>query len=339
MTTSGTEQRVTAGFRVDPAPSPGRMDALERSCRSNPFCTAAYARSRSALGETPILFTVSDDRAGEASFYGFLSRARIGRWLEIPSTPGLSRLPAFAEGLTRFCSANGVIQLQVNSYASPTLTLPSVRGEVRRYARTEFVIDLDSEPLLAGMAKGHRHPIRRAQRAGLTLRRSTTEAACLDHARVMAASMSRRESRGEDVSTHFPVEPLLAILRAGAGELFQVVDGNRVLSSMLLLRSRLAAYDHTSGSSPEGMDAGAPKLAVLRACEELRSEGCLELNLGGVRQHETGLRTFKEHFGARPVELEALVAEYSSPMLRLARGAARLVRGVVRPIAAAGGRA
>lgn len=330
MTTLGDEQPLTHAFRTVVSPSRDRMHALEQSCPANPFCTAAYARARSLLGETPVLFTVSGGSGTAVSFYGFLRRARIGHWLEIPSTPALDRWPAFADGLTRFCSDNGVKQLELNTYGSPTLALPPIRGERRRYARTEFVVDLATEPLLAGMAKGHRYPIRRAQRAGLTLRRSTSDDACVEHARVMSLSMTRRESRGESVSTEFPIEPLLALLHAGAGELFQVVDGEHVLSSMLLLRSRLAAYDHTSGSSPDGMEAGAPKLAVLRACEELRHEGCLELNLGGVRQHESGLRTFKEHFGARAVEMEAVVAEYHGPMLRLARGAVRLVRGMVR---------
>ena len=148
--------------------------------------------------------------------------------------------------------------------------------------------------------------------------------------------MTRREQRGEAVSAGFPIEPILALVRTGAGELFQVVDGEHVLSSMLLLRSRLAAYDHTSGSSPEGMERGAPKYAVFRACEELRKEGCTILNLGGVREHETGLRVFKEHFGARPVELEAASAEFSTPAARLARGAARLLRRVVAATSRAG---
>lgn len=323
---------MTAGaasaFRAEVAPPAETMARVESDTPANPFFSRAYALARNALGEIPCLFTGPADAEGEISFYGFLHRGRLGGFLEIPSMPAIAHPAAFGTALARFCAAHRVTEVDVNTFCSPPGPLPTLPGEVRRYARTEFVIDLDGERLLPSMAKGHRQPIRSAERAGLVLRRSTSEAACAEHVFVMGASMTRREERGESVSTGFPIEPILALVRTGAGELFQVVDGDRVLSSMLLLRSRLVAYDHTSGSSPEGMAAGAPKYAVFRACQELRNEGCAMMNLGGVRESEVGLRNFKEHFGARPVALQAASAEFSTPAVRLARGAARLLRRV-----------
>jgi hypothetical protein len=252
------------------------------------------------------------------------------RHLEIPSAPAMTDFPPFVDGLIRFCAANGVIDLEINSYGSPMLTLPSLPNETRRFARTEFVLDLDGESLLPDMSRDHRQRIKRAERAGLVLRRSTAEAACIEHARLIASSMVRREGRGEAVSTTLDVGPLHALVRSGAGELFQVVDGAKVLSSMLLLRAPRAAYDHTSGSSPEGMALGAARLGVFLACVALRSEGYTSLNLGGVRDNEAGLRAFKERFGARPVTLEATAATFNRPLVRVASGVSRLVRGALR---------
>jgi lipid II:glycine glycyltransferase (peptidoglycan interpeptide bridge formation enzyme) len=248
--------------------------------------------------------------------------------LEVPSLPAILQPNAFAEELRRFVVANGVTELYLNTYASPPLTLPPIGGEVQRFNRTEFVIDLSDAPLLGGMSRDHRQRIKRALRAGLKLRRTADEASCLQHAELISATMARREQRGESVSTLVPIEPLAAILKAGAGELFQLLDGGRVVSSMLLLRSRLAAYDHTSGSTAEGMATGASRLVIFLACEELQREGCQILNLGGVRDHETGLRTFKERFGARQVQLQAISAEFTTPVRRLARRAVQFLREV-----------
>ena len=333
MTSPAREPDGVARLQVDVDPSDAAMKGAERTAPDNPFCTPAYARARSALGELPWLFSMENDSSAPTSFYGFSRPVALGRHLEIPSIPsGIG-----AEGLTKLCRANGVRQLELNSYASPAGRLPAFPSETARCARTEFIIDLQNDELLPSISRDHRQRIKRAQRAGLVLRRTVEESAAVAHAQLIATSMSRRESRGEEVSTTFPVAPILALLRAGAGELFQAVDGARVLSSMLLLRSRLTAYDHTSGSSAEGMSVGASRLLIFLACNELRNERCVSLNLGGVRPHEAGLRAFKEHFGARPVELEAVSVELTTPLLRLARGAARVVRRALRTTARVGG--
>src|SRR5205085_1874508 len=86
-------------------------------------------------------------------------------------------------------------------------------------------------------------------------------------------------------------------------EMYQVLDGPRVLASALILRSQTTAYYHSAGSSAEGMSIGAAKFLIFRACAELRKEGVSELNLGGARSQEHGMRAFKENFGARRTNL------------------------------------
>jgi hypothetical protein len=258
--------------------------------------------------------------------------------MEIPSAPAIPHPQAFIDGIRAFCALNGVTELQINTYASPEGRLPAMSGETERFNRTEFLIDLAGEELLPGLSRKQRQHIKRADRAGLTLRRAISESACVEHVRVLSASMKRRARRGEAVSTQMPIEPLMALLDTGAGELFQIVNGMHVMSSMLLLRSPLGAYDQTSGSSPEGMALGSSRQLIFLACMELRREGCLSLNLGGVRDHESGLREFKECFGGRQVRLEAASAQFLTPTVRVVRGAARFVLRVTRGISQAAGR-
>ncbi len=117
--------------------------------------------------------------------------------------------------------------------------------------------------------------------------------------------MSRRAERGEDVSVHHNEARPLALLNSGLGELFQATYRDRVLSSMLILRSRQGAYWQSAGTLPEGLKLGASPFLLSRVAAILKSEGAHVFNLGGATDDNLGLRSFKAGFGAREVALQA----------------------------------
>jgi hypothetical protein len=134
--------------------------------------------------------------------------------------------------------------------------------------------------------------------------RSRSADACDAHIRMMVASMTRRIGRGEHVPMPTDGAWARVLLDSGAGELFQASRDGEVVSSMLVLRSRLGGYDQSSGSTPAGLKVSAVPFLIYHTCVALREEGCTAFNLGGAREAEAGLREFKSHFGADIVDLE-----------------------------------
>ena len=86
--------------------------------------------------------------------------------------------------------------------------------------------------------------------------------ACLAHTRLTGLSAERRNRRGECIEQRTEVEPFMAAVESGAGEVFQVVRDESILSSILLLIAERGAYYQSAGTSPEGMASGASHLLV-----------------------------------------------------------------------------
>jgi lipid II:glycine glycyltransferase (peptidoglycan interpeptide bridge formation enzyme) len=97
----------------------------------------------------------------------------------------------------------------------------------------------------------------------------------------------------------------LALLASRAGEIFQAVDGDRVLSSILVLRSSTGAYYQSAGTSPEGMKVGASPFLISQVAGILRQEGVQIFNLGGAGEDNPGLQRFKAGFNVRQISLQA----------------------------------
>jgi len=95
------------------------------------------------------------------------------------------------------------------------------------------------------------------------------------------------------------------LLNSRAGELFQTLKDDRVLSSILILRSSQGAYYQSAGTLPEGMKLGASAFLVSSVAAILKQEGSRVFNLGGATADNPGLRRFKAGFGAREVTLQA----------------------------------
>ena len=289
----------------------------------NPFFTAAYVQARRACGDHPVVLGVWSGAAVVAACPAYLHRR--SRALDIVSLPTLSDgVEEFWPGVLRFCRTQRVRFLSIDSFGSSAASIPPLAHEVSRRARREFVLALGTDPL-AGLSSNHRRNVARARARGVTVRRGHTAEARTTHGRLVAASLDRRTARGETVNAGGGVDMSQALMQTGAGELVQAVRGDEVLSSILVLRARCAAYYHSAGTSPDGMAVGASHFLVASLAAALRDEGLQSFNLGGAGD-EGGLRRFKEGFGARVVPLEAAQFSTEWTLTRKARTALRLAR-------------
>ena len=316
-------------FLAIPEPGTALLGEMAALSPTNPFATPAYVESRSGFGGEPWLVGVAKRGRLLAACVAYLRSGHLTRTLEIISLPELAAPDSFWQGLLEFCRKHGVDELHVNSYGSRTAAIPHLVGEQSRVHRCEYVLDLQMFELPSGLSGDHRRNIARARKIGLTVRRATDHAACESHSAMLLASMERRQHRGESVPSDFRHEEFLAMTAAGAGEMFQAVKEEQVVSSVLLLRAARGAYSQTMGTNAAGMKCGASRLVIVEAARMLKDEGLELLNLGGVSEENPGLREFKLGFGARSIELQAAEFSFATSLKRSMIGAARAVRSVL----------
>jgi len=283
---------------------------------TNPFWTAPYARAMSALGFRSFTFF-----AGESACAAFLKSGRVNRTLEIPSVPPSSEL--FWRGVRDFCRRNRVTHLEANSFASAPATIPSMAGEIARRTRFEFVLDLQKP---TSMASNHIRNVRRANNAGAVLRQASDEAACERHWDLVDASLARRTARGEHAFAGDLRLRIAALRQCGAGELFQAVIGDEIVSSIFILLAERGAYYQSAGTSEKGMDCGASHFLVDAIATDLRLRSMTTLNLGGASDVGDGLARFKAGFGARVVELPAAEFRWGGFLTRTMNATAALLQ-------------
>jgi lipid II:glycine glycyltransferase (peptidoglycan interpeptide bridge formation enzyme) len=208
-----------------------------------------------------------------------------------------------------FCHLKGVSDLSVNSFCSEGGVIPPLHHEESRKARWEYVLKLSHSDFLKKMSKGHAYRVKRAKKMGVEMQRVRNRQAADAHARLISASMQRRQERGENVTTTAPVESLHHLVDSGAAEIFQAVLDGQVVSSNFILLAEKAGYSHTQGTSPEGMDCGAAHFLIHEIACTLRDEGKEAFNLGGTDDPdpESGLVKFKTGFGTATerINLEA----------------------------------
>jgi len=304
----------------------GLLAELTALAPDNPFATPAYAAARQRLGDEP--WTLGVARSGRlvTGCAAFARSGRLQRSLDITSLPELPEPEPFWRGLLALCRRERMTQLEVGSFGSRSTTIPSLPGEQSRRQRCEYVLALRADDLSTLLTRDHRRNVARARKRGLTVRRALDASACAAHARVIGASMQRRHRRGESVPLDFPDDEARALVQEGAGELFQALEKDDVLSSMLLLRSPRAGYSQTMGTSAEGMKCGASRLVVFEAALALQADGATHLNLGGAGDEHAGLREFKAGFGAQPVALESASFSFAHPVRRMMSRAVRRLR-------------
>lgn len=227
--------------------------------------------------------------------------------------PNLPAGELFWQRLIDFCREKGISDLSVNSFCSPGGVIPQLNHEKSRKARWEYVLDLKLPDTLTKMRNGHSYSIKRARKLGVEMRRVRNREGIEAHARLIGISMQRRKDRGEDVTTSVETDNLSRLIESGAGEIFQAVLDGQVVSSNAILIAEKAGYNHTQGTSPQGMNCGAAHFLVHEIACALRDEGKEVFNLGGTDDldPESGLVKFKTGFGAATerIELEAATFE------------------------------
>jgi len=319
-------------FEAVSAPSSEEIEKLSAATPHTPFNTPAFAAACNAIGKVPCLFLAWDGPDIVAGSLGLFMKGLLSSRLEIMTAPGLLQSDFFWNGVRAFCWKHGVWDLEVGSYASKAVKMPSFPNGII-INRIEYWIDLipptvESSEEWNGqfkLAKGRKGNLVQARKANLTVRRTRHHEAIIAHRHLMMDSMQRRRDRGEEIELSNQSKFFGALMASGAGELFQAMDQQKVLSSMLIVRSPHSAYYQTGGTSHEGMQVGASTFLLSEVAGILKSEGVGWFNLGGANKTEEGLRNFKKSFGARAIALESATFSMVSPMKRKCRAIAKII--------------
>ena len=272
---------------------------------ANPFATAGYFESRRRSG-CEVLVAGLRGEAGslECGCGAFLTKGRLNTTFEIPSLPPVGADSPFWAGLRNFCRHRGVTRLELGTFGSPAgVVIPPLGRHCARRSRTEYVLGL-ADDLVAKLSSSHKKNMKKAQKAGLEVLRTTAADAVQVHHELVRQSADRRRARGEDVAIGGSSLDYSGILLSGAGELFQARKGATVVSSVLVLRAPNGGYSHSTGTSPEGMSVGASQFLLHNVALRLRAEGARVFNLGGADEGSS-LAEFKEGFGASRVPLQS----------------------------------
>jgi RimJ/RimL family protein N-acetyltransferase len=309
-------------------PTSRDIGTLQSLDLTNPFATPEYALARRMLGARVVLFAQGEGSDLESGALGFLGGSILNRWLEITSAPALIGQGRFWEEVKAYCKKQHVTRLDLESFGSRRLSLPTHWKEpsvVRD--RIEWLIELTKRPGSA-LSANHRRSIAKAVRAGVSVTMTTDVRAAQGHARLMAASMQRRAGRGESVSLvpSYEVRAATAYLSTGAGRVYQAWHEGEILSSLLVLVAPQGAYYQSAGTTAKGMELGVSAFLVSDIIRRLAEEGVSMFNLGGAGEESPGLLRFKSSFGATPITLRAGSYDLSSPWQRKMRTALRLLR-------------
>lgn len=315
-------------FRFEAVPADrSAVGALAALAPTNPFATPAFVAAQRALGRDAVVLTLRDGERTVFACAALLTGRAPARLLSIPSAPGFrstDEARCFTEGIESIVRASHVCEAEIGSFASPESAAPLFAGRGVHRARVEYLLDLERPVRLSS---NHRRNAVRARRSGVTVRRGTDHGALAAHLRLMAQSMERRDARGESVPVVAEDREARALLQLGAAELFQAMNGDVPLSSVLVLRSATGAYYHSAGTSPHGMELGASPLLLGEIAASLASEGATVFNLGGAGDESPGLQRFKAGFGARTVSLDAVTVTFGSGAERyVRRGVSRVLR-------------
>ncbi|HUK18445.1 MAG TPA: GNAT family N-acetyltransferase [Bryobacteraceae bacterium] len=317
-------------FWAEVSPGAARAAELAALDPANPFATPAYLAAEQSFGAEPwLLGCVEGGKLGYGCL-AFLRSGRLNRRLTISSLPAAE--DTFWRGLREFSRAHHVGILELNTFASPPLSIPALGEQTSRMQRHEFLLRLgDPETsLLERMRVNHRQSARKGIKAGLVVRVTGDPAALDDHIRMIASSMGRRQARGETVSYQSSPDGLRPYLESGFCRLFLAVLGTEPVSSMLVARASEGAYLYTSGTAPAGMAVGASHFLMHEIALTSRREGARVFNLGGVGDLESSLAQYKRHFGAEPIALEAAEFYVGTAWRKAVNTGVRAAQGILR---------
>jgi hypothetical protein len=311
------------------SPTTSQIAAIEQLTPQSPFNSEHYSSALVEVGLTPCLFGIERDSKLVSGCLGFFKRGALSSNLEIISVPGPTQPNIFWEGIFDFCRHQKFWDLDIRTYASDLVNIPSWAGETSRRKRCEFVLDLSTPDIMQEYCSRHKRDVKRSQKAGLTIRRTRDPKLCMDHLQIIGHSMDRRKARGERIEGEDTDNFFKVLLQVNAAEIFQALNGEKILSSILILRGPTSAYYQSGGSHPDGMALGASKFLFTETANILRQEGTHTFNLGGVGEDEEGLREFKAGFGGQPLFSEEASFNFASPLQKKLRATARQARNVI----------
>lgn len=290
---------------------------LAAALPDNAFATPEYFAARARLGWSGFVIGIGTESTIPSPTCGaFIKSGRLNTTLEIPSLPSVDRASEFWDHLEEFCRKKRVTILQLDSYGSSSgLEIRPFGSRFRHRLRRELVLDLSTEQL--AFSSNHKRNIKRARAAGLTVRRAHDAAALAAHRALLLSSLSRRRERGEPIDEAELSNEDEALLSSKAGELFQALDGEVVLSSVLVLKAANGGYYHSAGTSPKGMEIGASHFLIDGIARLLRADGKRHFNLGGAEQGSS-LARFKEGFGATSIDQAAATTDVGPRWRRIA---------------------
>jgi hypothetical protein len=293
----------------------------------NPFCTNGYRMAKQQLGYQCWVIGIQANGILQDATIAFALPGRVSSTFEIVSLPGAAQRAIFWDGVYGLMKRLNVTDLFAETFHSPSFEIPPLRGEISRRKRIEYILEIGSDNLAASLSSNHKKNIKKARMAGVTVRHSSEPSDSLaDHARMIRCSRDRRAGISNPVSENsVETKEHWAYLASGAGELFQAVHNERVVSSLLLLRSAHAAYFQSAGTSPQGMRIGASHFLVYDVCRELFREGVRTFNLGGALEGSS-LAGFKAGFGAAEVTLYECACYIGPVWRKKVRSALQLVR-------------
>ena len=260
---------------------------LSAQVPANPFATSSFFESKRQVGCDAWVLGLRDNVGSLKCGCGaFLRRGKLDRVLEIPSLQVMDAYNSFWEGVQKFCQQHGVTILEIDTYGSPReVKVPELGNHCTMRSRCEFVVGLDGD-LLAMLSSNHRRNVKKANKAGLIVKQTRTADGASAHQALGDQSMARRRDRGENVPQSGPMLEQIALLKSGAGELFQALHQDTVVSSVLVLRAPKGAYYQSAGTSPEGMKLGASQFLIHSIACQLRAEGA-EFFLDNVKSLKT----------------------------------------------------
>src|SRR5690242_17149429 len=96
---------------------------------SNPFCTPEFFSVMGRRGFGAWLLGMREGEHLMSACGGFVKSGKLNRRMEIVSlsfpTPGL----LFWTGILKFCSTRAITHLELQTFGSPALEIPSLKGE------------------------------------------------------------------------------------------------------------------------------------------------------------------------------------------------------------------
>lgn len=306
-------------IQVDINPSHETLSRIESRYPLNPFYTVSYVKSVETQGAQTIMFAAGSGDDAVEYCLAHLYCGRVSKSMVVYSLTDISRSESFWRTLNRFLDEQRIYYAQIGSFASSgSIMIPEQVKKNSRTIRTEYIVDLKEADLWQQVSKHHRRHIKKALKAGVIIENSGrkedgntaavghlhgSEEVCLNHKRLMDASMARRKAANKSYIDEVDNTLCIPFIESGAGKIYRAVLEGNVIASSMILRSDGAGYYHSSGNSVAAAKTGASHLLIYTVMEELKAQGRMVFNLGGGNNEAEGLDRFKQGFGARHIGL------------------------------------